>query len=93
MTCKRARSWLSSVGVGGYLGSMRYEEVAALRAGSPAWRLLRAENAPLILSFLGRLFVDDNVREISATELISTLDDELYALNRSSPWFGDVLGL
>jgi hypothetical protein len=60
---------------------MQYEEVAALRAGSPAWRLLRADNAPLILSFLGRVFVDDNVREISASRLISRLDDELYALN------------
>jgi Protein of unknown function (DUF3375) len=60
---------------------MQYEEVAALRAGSPAWRLLRADNAPLILSFLGRVFVDDNVREICASRLISQLDDELYALN------------
>ncbi|MET0995528.1 MAG: DUF3375 domain-containing protein [Mycobacterium sp.] len=60
---------------------MQYEEVAALRAGSPAWRLLRADNAPLVLSFLGRVFVDDNVRDISATQLISRLDDELYALN------------
>jgi Protein of unknown function (DUF3375) len=60
---------------------MRYEEIAALRAGNPAWRLLRAENAPLILSFLGRVFVDDNVRDISATQLIGQLDDELFALN------------
>jgi hypothetical protein len=60
---------------------MRYDEIAALRAGSPAWRLLRADNAPLVLSFLGRVFVDDNVRDISATQLISRLDDELFALN------------
>jgi hypothetical protein len=60
---------------------MRYEEIAALRAGSPAWRLLRADNAPLILSFLGRVFVDDNVRDISASQLTSRLDDELFALN------------
>jgi Protein of unknown function (DUF3375) len=60
---------------------MRYEEVAALRAGSPAWRLLRADNAPLIVSFLGQVFIDDNVREICATELINRLDDELFALN------------
>jgi hypothetical protein len=60
---------------------MRYEEIAALRIGSPAWRLLRADNAPLVLSFLGRVFVDDNVRDISASQLITRLDDELYALN------------
>ena len=58
-----------------------YEEIATLRAGSPAWRLLRADNAPLVLSFLGRVFVDDNIRDISASQLISRLDDELYALN------------
>ncbi|HEY6647025.1 MAG TPA: DUF3375 family protein, partial [Mycobacterium sp.] len=60
---------------------MRYEEITALRIGSPAWRLLRADNAPLVLSFLGRVFVDDNVRDISASQLITRLDDELYALN------------
>lgn len=60
---------------------MRYEEIAALRAESPAWRLLRADNAPLILSFLGRVFVDDNVRDISSTQLEGLLDDELFALN------------
>jgi len=39
-------------------------------------------NAPLVLSFLHRVFVADNVRSISATELASRLDDELYALNQ-----------
>jgi len=57
------------------------QSLAALRAGSSAWRLLRADNAPLVLSFLGRVFVDDNVRDISASQLINRLDDELYALN------------
>lgn len=60
---------------------MRHEEIAGLRAGSPAWRLLRADNAPLVLSFLGRVFIDDNVRDISASRLVSQLDDELFALN------------
>lgn len=52
-----------------------------MRVGSAAWRLLRADNAPLILSFLGRVFIDDNVRDISASQLISRLDDELFALS------------
>jgi hypothetical protein len=60
---------------------MRYEEITALRAGSPAWRLLRADNAPLVLSFLGRVFVDDNVRDVASSQLINWLDDELFALN------------
>jgi hypothetical protein len=59
---------------------VRYEEIAVLRAGSPAWRLLRADNAPLILSFLGRVFIEENVRDIAASQLISQLDDELFAL-------------
>ncbi len=59
-----------------------FDEVAWLRDNSPAWRLLRADNAALVLSFLGRVFVTDNVRSISAAELASRLDDELYALNQ-----------
>jgi flagellar motility protein MotE (MotC chaperone) len=58
------------------------DELAWLRDNSPAWRLLRADNAPLVLSFLHRVFVADNVRSISATELASLLDDELYATNQ-----------
>ncbi|OUS91951.1 DUF3375 domain-containing protein [Rhodococcus sp. NCIMB 12038] len=60
---------------------MNFDEVAALRAHSAAWRLLRADNAALVVGFLGRVFVDENVREISRTALITGLDDELYALN------------
>ena len=48
---------------------MEYDEIAWLRANSPAWRLLRADNAPLVLSFLHRVFVAGNVRAISAAEL------------------------
>jgi Protein of unknown function (DUF3375) len=62
-------------------GGITFDEISWLRANSPAWRLLRADNAPLVLSFLHRVFVEDNIRSIPATELISRLDDELYALN------------
>jgi flagellar motility protein MotE (MotC chaperone) len=58
------------------------DEIAWQRDNSPAWRLLRADNAPLVLSFLHQVFVAGNVRSISATELSSRLDDELYALNQ-----------
>jgi hypothetical protein len=58
------------------------DEITWLRDNSPAWRLLRADNAPLVLSFLHSVFVADNVRAIAASELISRLDDELYALNQ-----------
>ncbi|AXK88195.1 DUF3375 domain-containing protein [Nocardia farcinica] len=60
---------------------MDFDEIDFLRRSDPAWRLLRADHAPLVLSFLRKVFVVDNVRAISATELAGRLDDELYALN------------
>jgi hypothetical protein len=56
---------------------VEYEELELLRRSSPAWRLLCADNAPFVLGFLGRVFVEDNVRSISRTDLVSRLDDEL----------------
>ena len=61
---------------------MDFDEISQLRRHSPAWRLLCADNAPLILSFFERIFVEDNVRSISAADLTSRLDDELYTLNQ-----------
>lgn len=60
---------------------MDFEGIESLRKHSPAWKLLRADNAPLILSFLHRVFVAENVRSIAESDLVSRLDDELYALN------------
>lgn len=60
---------------------MQYETIAALRAKHPAWRLLRAGNASLILAFLGGFFVDGNRGASPASELASALDDQLYVLN------------
>jgi hypothetical protein len=57
-----------------------HDDLVQLRERHPAWRLLRADNAPLVIAFLGRVFVDDNVREIPRAELVTRLDDELYAL-------------
>jgi hypothetical protein len=62
-------------------GVLNFDEVSWLRGNSPAWRLLCADNAPLVLSFLHQVFVAENMRSISATELASRLDDELYLLN------------
>jgi hypothetical protein len=60
---------------------VNFEEISSLRKHSSAWKLLRADNAPLILSFFGKVFVEENIRSISSTDLVSRLDDELYALN------------
>ena len=66
-------------------GGMGFDDIIRLRANSRAWRLLRADSAPLVLSFLHRVFVEENVRAIPATELASRLDDQLYALNEREP--------
>jgi hypothetical protein len=58
-----------------------FDEISWLRKHSPAWKLLCADNAPLILSFFEKIFVEENIRSISAADLASRLDDELYALN------------
>jgi hypothetical protein len=60
---------------------VRYEEVAFLR-DHPAWAVLRSPHAPLVLSFLGRVFVERNAADLPAAELGDPLDDELYALNQ-----------
>lgn len=63
---------------------MDYEAIEALRARHPAWRLLRAGNASLILSFLGDFFVEKNRGACSASEVAAALDDQLYTLNREA---------
>ena len=52
----------------------------ALRTHNPAWRLLRSDHAPLVASFLQRVFVTPNVRVMAAADLAEALEDELYAL-------------
>ncbi len=64
---------------------MDHADVERLRDRHPAWRLLRAVNAPLVLAFLGRFFVEDNNGATAASALAAALDDELYALNAPDP--------
>ncbi len=63
---------------------MDHDEVAYLRENSPAWRLLRADSAPLVLATLGQIFVVDNVRTIAEHDLLARVDDILYAANAAS---------
>lgn len=60
---------------------MDYATIAALRDRHPAWRLLRAGNATLILSFLGGFFVEGNRGACPASEVAAALDDALHVLN------------
>ena len=61
---------------------MNYDEIDHLRTHHPAWSLLRSQNVALVMSFLGRVFVDHNVSDLPAGDLANELDDELYGLNR-----------
>jgi flagellar motility protein MotE (MotC chaperone) len=63
---------------------MDHEAIEALRERHPAWRLLRAQHASLVLSFLGAHFVDGNAGATSAARLVDALDDHLDALNASA---------
>ncbi len=67
------------------LSVMDYEEIDALRGRHPAWRLLRAGNAALILSFLGGYFVAENRGACSASDVAAALDDHLYVLHSDFP--------
>ena len=60
---------------------MDYVTIDVLRERHAAWRLLRAANATLILSFLGRFFVEGTRGATGAAEVASALDDDLYVLN------------
>ncbi len=61
---------------------MDFTTLDALRNYHPTWRLLRSDHAPLVASFLHRVFVLPNVRIIAAADLAETLEDELYALRQ-----------
>ena len=64
---------------------MEHDTIETLRERHPAWRLLRATNAPLVLAFLGRFFVENNHGATSAPELATALDDELFTINATDP--------
>lgn len=57
-----------------------YTTLETLRSHHPAWRLLNSPHAPLIASFLQRVFIQPNVRVISAVDLAEMLEDTLYVL-------------
>lgn len=59
---------------------LEHDTLDLLRGRHAAWRLLRAEHAPFILSFLHRVFVAPNARAISQAELTSRLEDYLFEL-------------
>ena len=59
---------------------MDYRSLEQLKKTNPAWRLLVADNAPMIVSFLYKTFIHPNVRTMPQPELASQLADYLYGL-------------
>ena len=59
---------------------MDYRTLETLRRRHPAWRLLVADHAPLIVSFLHDTFIRPNVRTLSQPELATRLEDHLFSL-------------
>ncbi|KQX39466.1 DUF3375 domain-containing protein [Variovorax sp. Root434] len=66
--------------------SLDYATLDLLRQSHPAWRLLRSDHAPLVVSFLHRVFIAPNVRVMSQADLAEALEDELFELReRAGP--------
>ena len=60
--------------------SLEYPTLIQLRKTHPAWRLLMADHAPLIASFLDKVFIQPNMRVMSQANLVSKLEDLLFQL-------------
>jgi len=60
--------------------SLDFATLSTFRDRHPAWRLLASPHAPLVASFLHRVFVVPNARVVSEADLAEALEDELFAL-------------
>ncbi len=61
-------------------GDLNHDVLDRLRQTHPAWRLLAADHAPLLLGFFESAFIRPNRRAIPAPELIAHLDAYLAQL-------------
>ncbi len=59
---------------------MDYYAINSLRENHAGWSLLRAQNAPLAVSFFMAAFTGPNQRNIGRQQLIDALDDVLFGL-------------
>jgi hypothetical protein len=50
---------------------MDYQQLSAQRRSHLAWRLLAADHAPMIASFLHRHFIAPNIRTLARQQLAS----------------------
>ncbi|BCX88262.1 hypothetical protein MIN45_P0631 [Methylomarinovum tepidoasis] len=59
-----------------------YHDLVLLRQQHPAWRLLAAAHAPLVLTLLHAVFIAPNRRALPRQQLIAILDDLLFDLRQ-----------
>ncbi len=60
--------------------SLSFHQIEYLRKNNATWRLLMAEHASLVLTFLNQVFIEPNIRVMSESDLESKLDDLLFQL-------------
>ena len=63
--------------------ALDHDALDRLRQTHPAWRMLAADHAPLLLGFFESAFIRPNRRAIPALELISQLDAHLSQLSET----------
>ena len=63
--------------------TLTYHDLEALRRSHPAWRLLRADTASLVVSFLYAAFIVGNRRAIAQSELVSRFEDYQFHLRET----------
>ncbi len=62
---------------------MDFDYLRYLKQSNPAFQLLAADNAPLILSFFHLYFIKDNQRTLTYGELTGSLEDYLHHIRES----------
>src|SRR5689334_13934345 len=61
-----------------------HDEIDELSRRHAAWQLLRARTAPLVLTFLGGVFIEENNRSLPRSDLLTRLDELLHAVNEGA---------
>ena len=60
--------------------ALEFHALTHIRKHHPAWRLLQADHAPLIASFLHKAFIQTNERIVEQSILVAQLEDYLFQL-------------
>ncbi len=61
---------------------MEHATLETMKRSHPGWRLLAADHAPMIISFLHATFIEPNVRTMPQQSLVARLEDWLFQLRQ-----------